>query len=264
MPIDRDAHSGGLFPAAQVKMDAAQCLVPVRQATEVEIRTRAARHPSRRGRYQRDGSLVHRVPPCHERSLASQRCAVRSHRLRDVAPKLVSVRVRVKIGPQAVVQGCILGDNTKISEQSILLGSVFANGVSTCPRGWSKLCVVYPNASAGRMQALLVGKNTFMASLARFLDVKFKGTIKVQHKGKLVDTGINFLGGCLGHDAILGPDIWVAPGREIPNKAMVIKDPADIIHTVPSDTPEREPLTVSNGKLVPLKLNKNTPEKPEA
>jgi len=75
---------------------------------------------------------------------------------------------RVKIGPQCIVQGCILGDDVKLSEQSILLGSVFGKGVSTCPRGWSKLCVVYPpwssylqgthlNAPAGRLKACLIG-----------------------------------------------------------------------------------------------------------
>jgi len=155
----------------------------------------------------------------------------------------------VQIGPYCVVQGCILGDHVKVSEQSIIVGSVFGERVSTCPRGWVKLCVVYPGSSTGRMHACLIGRNVFMASLAYFFDVKLKGTIKVLHNGRHVDTGMNFLGGCVGHEAVIGPDTWLASGREIPNGAMIMKNPNEIISIVPPDLPPKQPLTVRNGVL---------------
>jgi len=160
---------------------------------------------------------------------------------------------RVSIGPYSVVQGCILGNDVRINEQSIIMASVFGDRASTCPRGWSKLCVIYPKTSAGRMHACLIGRNVFMASLAYFFDVKFKGTIHVEHDGKLVDTGMNFLGGCVGHDAIIGPDCWIASGREVPNGAMIVKNPREVIASIPSDLPPGEPSAVWNGTLVPVR-----------
>jgi carbonic anhydrase/acetyltransferase-like protein (isoleucine patch superfamily) len=160
---------------------------------------------------------------------------------------------KVTIGPYSIVQGCILGDGVKINEQSITIASIFGAGTSTCPRGWSKLCITYPNTSSGRMHACLIGRNVFMASLAYFFDVKLQGTIKLAHDGKMVDTGMNFLGGCVGHNAIVGPDCWIASGREIPNGAMVMKNPGEVLSSIPPDFPAREPGVVWNGTLVPVR-----------
>ena len=167
----------------------------------------------------------------------------------------------VKIGPYCIVQGSILGDHVKISEQTIIMGSVLGEGVSTCPRGWVKLCVVYPGSSTGRMHACLIGRNVFMASLSYFFDVKLKGTIKVLHQGKYFDTGMNFLGGCVGHGANIGPDTWLASGREVPNGAMIMKDPMEVISIVPPDLPPSEPLTVWNGVLTRVR---DVPQKKES
>ncbi len=160
---------------------------------------------------------------------------------------------RVSIGPYSLVQGCVLGDDVKINEQSIIMACVFGDGTSTCPRSWCKLCITYPKTSAGRMHACLIGKNVFMASLAYFFDVKLKGTIHVEHEGKKVDTGMNFLGGCVGHNAIIGPDCWLASGREVPNGAMIVKNPREVIASIPPDLPQREPSTAWNGALVPVR-----------
>ena len=167
---------------------------------------------------------------------------------------------RVTVGPYSVVQGSILGDDVKINEQSIIIGTVFGEGTSTCIRGCSKLCVAYPRTSTGRMQGCLIGRNVFMASLAYFFDVKLQGTIKVWHNGRMVDTGMNFLGGCVGHNAIIGPDCWIASGREVPNGAMIIKNPKEVIATIPPDLPSGDPSICQNSKLVPVR---NLPSSPE-
>jgi carbonic anhydrase/acetyltransferase-like protein (isoleucine patch superfamily) len=159
---------------------------------------------------------------------------------------------KVSIGPYSLVQGCILGNNVKIIEHSVIIASVLGDDVSTCPRGHSKLCVVYPKTSLGRMHACLIGRNVFMASLAYFFDIKLKGTIKLRHGGRIVDTGMNFLGGCVGHDAVVGPDVWIASGREIPNGAMVVKNPREVIFTIPPDLPRMEPASVWNSELRPV------------
>jgi len=170
---------------------------------------------------------------------------------------------RVSIGAHCLVQGCILGDGVKVNEHSILLGSVFGEGSSTSPRGWTKFCVVYPKSSTTghALHGSVVGHNVFMASPAYLYDLKIKGTIKILHRGERVDTGLNFLGSCVGHEAIIGPDIWLASGMEVPNRAVVVKNPGEIITNIPENLPEGEYLTVRDGKLVPVRGPAALPEK---
>jgi len=170
---------------------------------------------------------------------------------------------RVTIGAHCLVQGCILGDGVKVNEHSILLGSVFGEGSSTSPRGWTKFCVVYPKSSTTghALHGSVVGRNVFMASPAYLYDLKIKGTIKIVHNGERVDTGLNFLGSCVGHEAIIGPDIWLASGMEVPNRAVVVKNPGEIITSIPEDLPEGEYLTVRDGRLVPVRGPAAIPEK---
>ncbi len=155
----------------------------------------------------------------------------------------------VKIGPYAIVQGSVLGDYADIPEQSIVIGSVLGEKASTCNRGVLKLCVLYPGGSGGKMQGCLLGRNVFIADFALFFDVKLEGTIRVRHQGRYVDTGMGFLGGCVGHNAIVGAGNWIDSGREIPNGSTVVKNRDDIISRVPSDLPDGELLTVRKGVL---------------
>jgi len=170
---------------------------------------------------------------------------------------------RVTIGAHCLVQACILGDGVKVNEHSILLGSVFGEGSSTSPRGWTKFCVVYPKSSTTghALHGSVVGRNVFMASPAYLYDLKIRGTIKILYNGERVDTGLNFLGSCVGHEAIIGPDTWLGSGMEIPNRAVVVKNPEEIITSIPDDLPEGEYLTVRNGRLLPLRGPASIPEK---
>ncbi len=162
---------------------------------------------------------------------------------------------RVSIGAHCLVQGCILGDGVKVNEHSILLGSIFGEDSSTSPRGWTKFCVVYPKSctTGHALHGSVVGRNVFMASPAYLYDLKIKGTIKILHNGERVDTGLNFLGSCVGHEAIIGPDTWLASAMEVPNRAVVVKNPGEIITAIPDGLPEGEYLTVRNGKLMPVR-----------
>ncbi|MEJ8566340.1 hypothetical protein V3330_01775 [Wenzhouxiangellaceae bacterium CH-27] len=155
---------------------------------------------------------------------------------------------RVSIGAYSIVRGCILGDGVRINEQSIVTGSVFGEAATCSPRGWAKACVIYPAAVAGKIQACMVGHKAFLASPAHFIDLKFQGTIKVTHQGEIVDTGMNFLGACIGHEAVVGADVWVAAGREIPNGALLVKPPGDILSKIPADLPPGRAAAVRNSE----------------
>jgi len=155
----------------------------------------------------------------------------------------------VEIGPYAVVRGSILGSHVKIPEQAIVVGSILGDHTSTCNRGVAKLCVLYPGSSAGKMQGCLLGKDVFVADFALFFDVKLRGTVKVYHQGRYVDTGFGFLGGCVGHGSVIGSGSWIDSGREIPNKSTVLKNRDDIISKIPPDLPPGQLLTVRKSTL---------------
>ncbi len=160
---------------------------------------------------------------------------------------------RVKVGPYAVVQGSVLGDDVRLPEHTIIMGSVMGKGTSTCCRGVLKLCVLYPGASGGKMQGCLIGRDSFVADFSFHLDIKLQGTIRVYHEGKFVDTGLSFLGSCIGHETNMGPGIWLSSGREIPNRSTVVKNPSSIISSISPDLPEGEWLTIRDGALVRIK-----------
>ncbi len=159
----------------------------------------------------------------------------------------------VKIGAYSVVRGSILGDGVHISDQSIVTGTIFGANSFDSPNGLARMCVVYPGTQAGKIQGTVVGRNVFMALVCRLLDVKFEGSVKVLHKGRIEDTGMNFLGVCVGHNARIGADVWVVPGREIPNGMSIVKDPRDMISVFPPDLPEGEIVCLRDGKLVPVR-----------
>jgi len=162
---------------------------------------------------------------------------------------------RVSIGAFSLVRGCILADGVKVNEHSIVALSVLGSGASTSPRGWTKFSVVYPNSNTPghALQGCLVGRNVFMATPSYLYDLKIKGTIKVKHEGRLVDTKLSFLGSCVGHNAIVGPDTWIASGSEIPNGAVLVKKPSEIISSVPEDLPDGEYLTCEDATLHPVR-----------
>ena len=69
------------------------------------------------------------------------------------------------------------------------------------------------------------GRDTFVGDGATLADFRFDGKcISVQKHGATIDSGITFLGGCLGHGAYLGAGCILAPGRVLPNGWRICKE----------------------------------------
>jgi len=158
----------------------------------------------------------------------------------------------VKIGPYAVVQGSLIGNRVRIPEQAIIVGSVMGDRTSTCNRGVQRLCVLYPGSSGGKNQGCVFGRDVFVADFAFFIDIKLKGTIRVFHEGRFEDTGMNFLGSCVGHESIISPGTWIDTGREFPNRSVVMQDPGHIISRIPPELGPGEMLVSRGGVLTRL------------
>jgi acetyltransferase-like isoleucine patch superfamily enzyme len=158
----------------------------------------------------------------------------------------------VEIGPLCVVRGSILGDGVHVMEHSIVDGSVLGEKVIINQQGMIKASVAYPEAVFNFMQAGLVGRRVFLGWLFRPMDMKLQGTIRVRHHGRLVDTGLPFLGCCIGHRAMISGESRLMPGRTIPNDCKILSDYTEAMDKVPDDVPTDRFLLERRGRLEPL------------
>jgi hypothetical protein len=159
----------------------------------------------------------------------------------------------VDIGPQCVVRGSILGDRVRVLEQSVVDGSVLGNDVLVNPQGLVKGTVAYPRAVFNWIQTGVVGEGAFLSTLCRPLDMKVQGEVRVRHRGRIVGTGLSFLGCCIGHRSFVSADSVLAPGRLIPNDHRIVSDDSRHIRDVPEGLPVDDLLVDRDGVVQPLR-----------
>lgn len=159
---------------------------------------------------------------------------------------------RVKIGAHAVVRGSILGNGVVVEDFGLVQMSVVGDGAAVTNKSISNFNVLYPGAVLGHLgcQMSLLGHESFVSTDSRIYDLKFDGNVQVQHRGKNVDSGARFLGACIGHRAMVGAGVFVLHGIAVPNDAVLVKSPWDVVREVP-DLPGK-PLMVERGKAVPI------------
>ena len=159
---------------------------------------------------------------------------------------------RVKIGAHAVVRGSILGNGVVIEDFGLVQMSVLGDGAAVTNKSISNFNVLYPGAVLGHLgcQMSVLGHEAFVSTDSRIYDLKFDGNVQVEHNGKKIDSGARFLGACIGHRASVGAGVFVLHGLAVPNDAVLVKSPWDVVREVP-DIPGK-PLMVSKGKAVPI------------
>jgi acetyltransferase-like isoleucine patch superfamily enzyme len=181
-----------------------------------------------------------------------------------------------EIHPSAILHFCIIGDNVKIGPQSYVFGSVLGDGVYVEEKTKIVFTSLGANCFVSQITILngvaaypdgdvcidgahfcLAGRNVKLTGLARPLDLRTDGPIKVLHKGKAVEIGQEVLGSCFGHRCFLGPDIYIMPGREIPNDAVIIQPPGRVLQKIPGDFKPGVPMVVDGGTLRPYDPEKD-------
>jgi carbonic anhydrase/acetyltransferase-like protein (isoleucine patch superfamily) len=162
------------------------------------------------------------------------------------------------IGPGVVVEAhahvhrSILGPGVIVQDHSTLMASTLAEGVRVLRSSYFAFCGAMPGATLAnyKAQLSLFGRDVFLTTTAMLIDAKLQGEVRVEHEGALVPVG-PFLGACLGHRVTLGAQVAVQAGRAIPNGSLVVGDPGAIGSEFGA-YPEGTPLTIRDGKLVPL------------
>jgi hypothetical protein len=161
---------------------------------------------------------------------------------------------RVRIGPMALVRASIIGDDTAIEERSNVSYSVVG------PRSFvSKNSIVYASASMEDanlgmigMQMCLVGRRAALTPRATPTDLipgRSGRRIKVRMNGALEEVDLPILGSCFGHDTYLGADLYIAPGRDIPNGVWIGPQPERILSSIPENAEAGRVYVVRDGKL---------------
>jgi acetyltransferase-like isoleucine patch superfamily enzyme len=131
---------------------------------------------------------------------------------------------RVKIGAHTSLRGTFVGDGAEIEDQVSVRGSVIEAGAHLANKATVNLSVLGAQSSVGHwgMQASIVGRKSFVSTICTIQDLNLRGNVRVRMEGRLVDTGIPFVGCAIGHGVRLGAGFHVAAGREIPSGVSIV------------------------------------------
>ncbi|MCG3175055.1 MAG: hypothetical protein GMKNLPBB_03391 [Myxococcota bacterium] len=160
----------------------------------------------------------------------------------------------VKIGPETRVWGSLVGDHAVIEDKVKITHSVIGARCFVSQCSVINSCAGYPEGDmcADGMQYCLTGRRVALTGLMRPIDTRRGGGITVMFEGKPVEVGQPILGSAFGHGCFIGPDVYIMPGREIPNGAQIIKPPETILSKIPPGTDDKTIYVVHNGSLTPF------------
>jgi NDP-sugar pyrophosphorylase family protein len=168
--------------------------------------------------------------------------------------ELSIVKKGATVGAGVTLKNCFVDEGAIICEGAHLSGCVVGKGAVVTPNTVANLCVIYPGAMQGQlvMQASVLGKNSGAFAHSNFYDLNFSRNIRVSHRGRVVDSGTQMLGCCLGPEGRVAGGVWVASGREVPGGSLIIQRPTEVA-TYFGEPLRGEPQVVENSKVVPLK-----------
>ena len=120
------------------------------------------------------------------------------------------------IGAKATVKNAFIGAGARVGEGANVMGTVVGEGAFVAGNSTVLGSVVYPGAFASQalMQLSILGRDACALASSNFFDLNFARSVRVPHRGAMVDSGAQFLGVCVGPKARIGGGVWVASGRE--------------------------------------------------
>ena len=188
--------------------------------------------------------------------------------LDSIAPNANITGKNVSIHPTAIVEGCIIGDGVSIGPQALVRNSIISAGSTLQERVnvafsvigkqsfVSKHSVIHACASFEEadmcmrgMQFCLVGRQAALTTRATPIDISPGKPIRVEVDGSVQETQQKMLGACFGHNVFIGADVYIAPGRSIPNNIKIISDTSKILARLPKDVEPERTYAVKNSTL---------------
>ena len=196
----------------------------------------------------------------------------KEHSLRKIidgiAPYANIKGTNVSIHPTAIVEGCIIGDNVSIGAQALVRNSIISAGSTLQERVNVAFSVIGKNSFVSKhsvvhacasfeeadmcmrgMQFCLVGRRAALTTRATPIDISPGKPIRVKSEGSVQEVKQKMLGTCFGHDVFIGADVYIAPGRSIPNNIKIVSDTSKILTRVPDRLEPGETYAVKDATL---------------
>ncbi|MEW5849361.1 MAG: hypothetical protein AB2A00_11130 [Myxococcota bacterium] len=151
------------------------------------------------------------------------------------------------IGAYAVCRESVIGAGAHIWDAAIIQQSVVGTHAMVGHQYRVVLSVMYPHAFAtsGALQFSIMGHRSAVFA-AWITDVRMDGkTVRVPLDGTVVDTGMDYFGCIVGHDAKVTAGVITAPGRVVPNGTVVHADPALVYQGAPPHHRAGQPLLLT-------------------
>lgn len=125
----------------------------------------------------------------------------------------------VNIGPGAVITQSIIGSNVSLMQDCQVQMSVIGDGSFLSFRAAVTYTVLMARCTVAQnacLQLCVIGRNSFIGAGNTFTDFNLiPKPVKTYHRGKLVSTGRNAMGSCVGHNCRIGAGFVIYPGRMI-------------------------------------------------
>lgn len=185
-----------------------------------------------------------------------------------LAEKVNIIGKNCRIHPTAVLEGCIIGDNVEIGPYSYLRSSVVDDGSAIRERTSVKISYIgkrsfimgsdIVNSYVGEESSVIApmlyhvvfGERSFISGGSGFADFNTGSTTITASVGdKEVQTGLNYLGSCVGDDCFIGANMIFAPGRAIPDGTKFLDH--GLLKNIPKEGDSAYVLSGSNFLQIP-------------
>ena len=160
------------------------------------------------------------------------------------------------IGPGAVIDNCVIGDNVNIGQGVQLMLSVVGNNCFLPFRAALFMSTVMDYTIVAQntcIQMGVIGRNSFVGAGTTFTDFNLLPVpLRAEDfEGKLSDTGQPVLGSCVGHNVRLGSGLVFMPARWVESDVILFASPErrGIAHNVTYEESDHHKVRPSIAKL---------------
>ena len=131
----------------------------------------------------------------------------------------------VVVEPGAVVRGCVLGPGVRVEANAVLEGAVLGPRAVVQRQAMLRFGVLGPDVMfGGTAQLAVLGRGASIKLGSYLMDQGFDQDIRVPVGDGFVRAPLGLAGVCMGEGSRIGSGVWVAPGRVIPPKGVVVAD----------------------------------------
>ena len=144
-----------------------------------------------------------------------------------------------RVEPGAVVRGCVLGPGARVEAHAICEGSVLGPDAVVQRQAMIRFSVLGAGAMhGGAAQLAVFGRGASMKLGSYLMDQSFDDqAVRVPVGERFVRAPLGLAGVCLGEGSRIGSGVWIAPGRVLPPRSVVVAQ--DVLRSFGQPAPYR-------------------------